>query len=129
MPFTDKEKCRVYQKQWVKDNPERYKKAQRKYWENNPQKKLLKSSKANAKPRDLEHTITEEDIVIPEYCPYLKVKLTFDNVSIDRIDNTKGYIPGNVQVISKLANLMKSSATKEELITFATSVLNMKEDL
>ena len=127
MPFKNKEAGRAYYRKWQQEHPENNRKAQRKYYEKNPQQKLLKSSRGNAKPRGLEHTITTEDIVVPEYCPYLKVKLHIDNISIDRIDSTKGYIPGNIQVISKLANLMKSSATKEELIQFAKSILEMEE--
>jgi hypothetical protein len=32
-------------------------------------------------------------------------------MSLDRVDNDKGYITGNVRVISRKANLMKSSLT------------------
>ena len=44
--------------------------------------------------------------------------------SLDRIDSTKGYVPGNVWVISNKANRMKSNAAAEELIIFAKSVLD-----
>ena len=36
--------------------------------------------------------------------------------SIDRIDNTKGYVPGNVIVMSHRANKLKGDATKEETL-------------
>lgn len=49
--------------------------------------------------------------------------MAFTNASLDRIDNTQGYIPGNVEVVSYLANMMKSSASREQLVTFAQSVL------
>ena len=39
--------------------------------------------------------------------------------SIDRLDNTKGYVKGNVWVISTLANNMKNSAGFKDLHIFA----------
>lgn len=89
---------------------------------------LINHSKQSAKKRNLEFTITPNDIIIPNKCPILnKPFILLDNkynYSLDRIDNSKGYIPGNVRVISRLANTMKNNATNEELEAFAHNILN-----
>lgn len=66
----------------------------------------------------MEFNITEEDIPVPKCCPILGIPLRFgegrviDNTpSVDRIDNSKGYIKGNVRVISHRANKLKSDIT------------------
>ncbi len=90
-------------------------------------------SKENAKIRNKEFNIEVEDVIIPEFCPYFGFRLEtnikhFNNpnyYTIDRIDSSKGYIKGNVQVISRLANTMKNSATEDELIKFAEGVLKI----
>lgn len=100
---------------------------------NNPITRIYFSSKQRAKKKGIEFTITKEDIVIPELCPILgillKTKTGFgrqsEGISLDRIDPTKGYIPGNVWVISDLANRMKSNATKEQLLSFATGIIKL----
>jgi hypothetical protein len=97
-----------------------------------PEYRLWKQAKDSSKQRGLEFSITVEDIVIPKYCTYLGIELTkhFDsgrydsNISLDRIDNSKGYIKDNIQVISSKANFMKRNATIEELIQFARGILN-----
>lgn len=91
-----------------------------------PEAALVSSAKMRAKKKNLEFSITKYDIHIPEYCPILGIKLERasygskagqpQSPSIDRIDSTKGYIPGNVWVISRQANMIKTNATLEQLI-------------
>lgn len=91
---------------------------------------MWKAAKDRAEKRDLDFNIEESDIIIPKICPLLEIPIKFgtkedynNSPSLDRIDNTKGYIKGNVWVISKKANTMKNSATLNELQTFCKNVL------
>jgi len=45
------------------------------------------------------------------------------NISIDRIDSTKGYEPDNVQLVCALVNTMKMQYTKEELIGWCQKIV------
>lgn len=89
-------------------------------------KYLLDNSKANSRRRGNEFSITEADIVVPEVCPIFGTKFeigTMSAASVDRIDNNKGYVKGNIQIISRKANTMKNSASPEELLLFAAWIL------
>jgi hypothetical protein len=87
------------------------------------------------KPAKLLFTIDWTDIPDTKICPLLGVTLIWERSSwskipnnaatLDRIDSTKGYVPGNVQVLSFLANRMKSDATKEQLVVFAKNILKL----
>lgn len=101
-----------------------------KYKQTNTVSYIYKAAKTRAKKKGLEFTIDKSDIIIPDICPYFGQKLTVDSIgynpwfpSLDRIDSSKGYIKGNVEVISTLANRMKWDATAEQLIDFAKGVL------
>lgn len=87
-----------------------------------PEKSLLYSARRRAKERDIPFSITEEDIFIPEFCPLLGMPLVTthsrhqdDSPSLDRIEPHKGYVRGNVWVISCRANRIKNDATIQEL--------------
>ena len=86
---------------------------------------LLASSRSNAGVKGQEHTICREDIVVPDVFPVYGTELKRNtgcrednSYSIDRIDPTKGYIPGNVVVISWRANRRKADLTTEEIRAF-----------
>ena len=50
--------------------------------------------------------------------------LDINKASLDRIDSSIGYIEGNVQWVTKQANLSKHVMSMEELYEFCTKVLN-----
>jgi len=105
-----------------------------------PFKKWFASKKGRTKFAGKEFTIEPEDIPgvkikrfkgehqrWPEMWE-LGIKLSWkgkgnggqdNSPSLDRIDSTKGYIPGNVMIMSNLANKMKSNATIEQLNQFS----------
>ena len=130
----NKDKINAYARKWSTKPEEAAKRSQRYHeWrENNWLTCLLYGAQTRCNKGGMEFNITKEDIYIPTHCPYLGVELThtsgkgvrvLTNASLDRIDSTKGYIKGNVQVISALANTMKNSASIPQLIEFARGVL------
>lgn len=86
---------------------------------------LLRGAKKRANMKKIEFNITKEDLgTPPEFCPVFGFKLKYDHIgrrinesaSIDRSDNSKGYIPGNVRLISHRANELKNNGTYEEFL-------------
>lgn len=102
----------------------------------NPEKVMLAAAKQRAKRDNLPFDLEVSDIIIPTFCPILQIPLKrnerYENrkssPSLDKIIPELGYVKGNVQVISHLANAMKSYATPEELIIFANWVLNSLQE-
>jgi len=128
---------------WRKAHPEQVKETKNKWNEANRQKVREDKQRWMAKPENrIKHTlgqakrratkdgrefdITIQDLLpLPTVCPVLGIELNYTGTkvrgfvdtspSIDRIDSSKGYIKGNVQIISWRANRVKSDASVEEL--------------
>lgn len=92
-----------------------------------PRRKILYNARNRAKARNIECDLTVDDIVIPELCPVLGIPLVAtvgegrvpmqENTNaptLDRIDPSKGYVRGNVMVISARANFLKADASLSE---------------
>lgn len=83
---------------------------------------MLERSRSRARKKGFEHNIDIDDIFIPKVCPLLGIPLFQgkdcvipNSPTLDRIDSSKGYVKGNVWVISYKANTIKNNATVEEL--------------
>lgn len=115
--IANKDKVTAMKDRWKEADPVRY---------------ILCAIKARCKRSGVEFRLTPSDIEMVTHCPILGLKLNYmskqekrglthaNTASIDRIDPTKGYIPGNVTVISWRANKLKSDITLEEMQQFST---------
>lgn len=88
----------------------------------NPIPRILQEAKSRARKKGIEFSITSDDVTVPAVCPVLNIPIGMsfgarsdNSLSIDRIDGSKGYIPGNVRIISWRANRLKNDGTLEEL--------------
>jgi len=74
-------------------------------------------AESRAKSYGREFNISLDDVIerYVEICPILGIPIEWNNTgtfchgspSLDRVDNTKGYIKGNIQIISHRANALK----------------------
>jgi hypothetical protein len=117
-----KECERAWSKRWRENNLERSSRVNKEWRINNPERYLWGLAQARAKRNDILFTIQPSDIVIPEFCPILGIKLEtghrgfFENSpSLDRIHPEFGYVIGNIMVMSLRANRIKSNATPDEI--------------
>lgn len=84
--------------------------------------RLLTGARRRARKAGVPFNLSHDDIRIPPRCPVLDIKLvtgtgvsTDASPSLDRIIPASGYVPGNVIVVSHLANRIKSSATPDQI--------------
>lgn len=115
---------------WRERNRDTYLEGERRRYQdrkvNDPQALLLKGARERAKKQGIPCTIGKEHIVIPAVCPILGIPITINvlgnaggnraqSPSLDRVIPERGYVPGNVRVISNKANRLKADNTIETL--------------
>jgi hypothetical protein len=105
-----------------KENPQEYRRlqslARRK---ENPLNNAYATAKSRSKKNGVDFDIELSDLKIPDVCPVFGIPIYFvggkrtdNSPSLDRKDNSKGYVKGNVHVISWLANCRKGDLTLEQ---------------
>lgn len=134
MPYKDpevrKRKSAERFKSWAAKNPGKANQRMREWRERNPKYMLFKSAERRAKIKGIPFEITMEDIPdIPEICPLALIPIfrrgdgkrgPCDNSpSLDRREPEKGYIKGNIYVISHRANRWKGEMTHEQILRLA----------
>lgn len=132
------ERPREASRKWRENHPDKVRERNQRWYQNNngaeyhrnwaakkrvsdPILFMLRNAKNRAKELGRDFSITRDDVYMPENCPVLGIKLEKgsgpfqpNSPSLDRIDSTKGYIPGNVLVISWRANCLKRDGTLDE---------------
>jgi hypothetical protein len=117
-------KCQIEEnKAYYLNNKEKVKQRKRNRLVDDGRRELWGGARIRAKSKGIPFTITIDDIVIPEVCPVLGIKLEHgvgyvcdNSPTLDRIIPELGYVVGNIQVISHRANTIKNNASLEDMI-------------
>jgi hypothetical protein len=87
-----------------------------------PRKIMVNSAKRRAQEKNLPFDLVVSDFEIPEFCPVLGITLKVgvgkqcdSSPTLDRIVPSRGYVRGNVKVISWRANNIRGNASAVEL--------------
>lgn len=109
----NQEKERKYQEKWgLKEDTDLYRMQRHKFF----------GKASNAKRVGKPWNVSFSSIEWPTHCPALGIELNYfpegtqeNSVSFDCTDPIKGYVDGNVRIISWRANRIKNDASPEEL--------------
>lgn len=111
--------------EYRKNHPIRVSRYQRHWRIQNPIKFMLAQTKTSAKKRGIAFNITEKSLQPFQVlrCPILGMRLIYggcnghakpNSASIDRINSSRGYVRGNIAIISYRANLIKNDGSADE---------------
>jgi len=127
---------------WKARNPEKNLESSRKWQKATPERTLLTQCKCNARQRSLPFDLTLDllkSMLKGMTCAATGLPLTFEREpgekyrrspwfpSIDRIDNSLGYVPGNIRIVCSLYNFMRSNHADEDVLTVARALVARHE--
>lgn len=87
-------------------------------------RETFRAARVRAKRKGIAFDTAQPEIETPTHCPVLGIELLYyarravhgpDSPSLDRIIPERGYVAGNLRVISNRANTLKNNATIREL--------------
>lgn len=117
----DPEKRRASKRADYWRNKEKRKVTARKWWHDlSSKRKRLHSVRSRAQRKGLPFNLTLEDLV-GDTCPILGFPLDWNDeksefsAEVDRIVPARGYVKGNVRIVSRRANRIKDNASLYEL--------------
>lgn len=105
---------------WSKERMKQYDQERRL---KDPVGSLIRGAQKRAKLKGIDFNLTKADLQpYPTVCPVFGIPLqyktvgrqVFNSASLDRFDNTLGYVKGNVRIISLRANELKRDGKLEE---------------
>ncbi len=124
------DRVQLWKKREYKKNIVRYQESNKNYKFNNYERVLLGCAKYSSKKKNLPFDLELSDIIIPDVCPVLGIKIVIptiragkgrggfparlNNPTLDRFDNSKGYTKDNIRVISWRANRLKCDGSITE---------------
>lgn len=96
----------------------------------NPQRTIFSSKQNRAKAAKTPFTLQFADMIWPEYCPVLGIRLDYSrdtkggqptpsSPSFDRVDPCGGYTPDNTLIVSHRANTVRSRRTPAQMFKTA----------
>ncbi len=120
---SNREGRNAYMRDFYARNPGKKAASLRAFRKSNPLGVLINRARGRAKKRGWDFSISAQDFPdLPKTCPVLGIALAYDNpkqlansATLDRVDGNKGYIKGNVVIMSWRANNIKSDASIDEL--------------
>lgn len=124
-----KEKERIRNKKkylrYKKENPDIFKKWYKNY-KDKPKAKY-KGYKNNARIRNIEFKITLDEFLEfwQKPCSYCGFKIEF--IGIDRVDNTKGYIKGNLKSCCAWCNRMKMNHSEKDFLKKCKQIVDYQD--
>lgn len=133
-----RKKSNAYLRRRYAANPERFAAEARAYSKASP-RNALRTSLHNAKTRGQEVAITVDDamalwVAQGGRCALSGIEMTWakgkalpTSISMDRIDQTKGYVPGNVRLLCLGVNALRGIQTDEETIAMARAIVAMAD--